>query len=114
MNKKLLTVACIMLVLSLLMQGAGLVLTICGEDMHTGAGAVSMAAEAPEVQTVHGIATAKYMHDDTADMVITGTDGRKWCVQEYICPLYTAVTLTVKNGEIIQAIATTDFEGARP
>lgn len=114
MRNKLLIACIVMLVLSLLMQGAGLVLTICGEDMHTGAGAVSMAAEALEVQTVYGIATAKYIHDDTADMVITGTDGRSWRVQDYICPLYASVLLTIDGGEVVRAVSVTDFKEAQP
>lgn len=100
--KKLLVACCgITLGLSLLIQGAGLALTSRAHNTDT---------QAPEgVQIVQGVATAKYLYDDTADMVITATDGTEWRVREYICPLHTAVTLTIQDGEIVQAVATTQF-----
>ena len=106
MSKKVLTAAFVMLALSLLIQGAGLALTSRAHNTDT---------QAPEgVQIIQGVATAKYIDDyrDSADMVITATDGTKWRVREYICPLHTAVTLTISDGEIIQAVATTSFTEA--
>ena len=113
MRNKLLTACIVMLALSLLMQGTGLVLTICGEDMRTGAGVVSSAAD---VETVRGVATAKYIdnYNDTADMVVTAPDGRSWRVQDYICPLYASVLLTIDGGEIVRAVSVTDFKEAQP
>lgn len=100
MSKKVLTAAFVMLALSLLIQGAGLALTSRAHDTDP---------QDPDVQIVQGVATAKYLYDDTADMVITATDGTEWRVREYICPLHTAVTLTIQDGEIVQAVATTQF-----
>ena len=113
MRNKLLTACIVMLALSLLMQGAGLVLTIFGKDMRTGAGVVSVEAD---VETVRGVATAKYIdnYNDTADMVITAPDGRSWRVQDYICPLYASVLLTIDGGEVVRAVSVTDFKEAQP
>ncbi len=46
------------------------------------------------------------------ETAITHSDGTKWRVREYICPLHTAVTLTISDGEIVQAVATTSFTEA--
>lgn len=83
----------------------------------------AMEAEAEETETkeltqeetgteyIFGIATSKNIYYETYDMIITTADGTEWIVYDYICPLGSVVELTVYNGRVLSAEATTYLTG---
>lgn len=63
------------------------------------------------VEYIFGIATSKNIYYETYDMIITTADGTEWIVYDYICPLGSVVELTVYNGRVLSAEATTYLTG---
>lgn len=69
------------------------------------------AQEETETEYIFGVATSKHIYYETYDMIVTAEDGTEWIVYDYICPLGSVVELTVYNGRVLSAEATTYLTG---